>query len=78
VNIAKDGQHDFTARPTMAFGMTVQPCTACQNCDCGGGYVMIAINPPAVPDVLAVPVSMVDNFIAMIEHNRAKLLGQVS
>jgi hypothetical protein len=78
VTIVKEGQHLMRLKVHFTFGMVTQPCSKPADCDCGGGYVVITVDPPNVPDALLVPVSQVDRFIAMIEQNRAQLLGQVS
>ena len=78
MTIVKEGRHTMMIKPHLTFGMVPQPCTTQADCDCGGGYVVITIDPPNVHDALLVPLSQVDRFIAMIEQNRAHLLGQVS
>jgi hypothetical protein len=80
VTIVRDKKETvaFMAQPSMVFAVTTAPCKDPVDCDCGGGYVVISINPPHCQDVLLLPVVDLDRFIAMIEQNRAKLLGQVS
>ena len=66
------------ARTHLEYGLSTLPCRQTDGCDCGGGYVAISINPPNFPDVLIVPLSEIDGFVADIERMRAELLGQIA